>query len=115
MARRTASVSLSQEGMLEYQGEGELNWKSFWTIPVRRLSAGRADLTHNRHQWDAESVNQRLYGSFLTIPHSEAGLAQFYLFRLYERDRGDWQTADRKLVTAGVRVKRPTGGWLTRL
>jgi len=79
----------------------------FYTLPQVHLPSDKADIRDNAVEWDRESGDLRFWGGFVSTPDLAPGLsADIYLFGLDEHDRPDLATADRHLVTPGIRLYR---------
>ena len=81
-------------------------------VPQVRLPESKADVLDNRGEADLETSAQRLYGTILTVPNGQQGLAsQWTLMRFEEDDRPSRPTRDRDLTTFGIRLfKEPKPG-----
>ncbi len=80
--------------------------KAMATQVVSRLPTDRQQLLDNKRQSDRSYDAQRFYGVHLSLPSLFADLpAEFYYFALREKDTADLQTRNRRLNTAGFRLR----------
>lgn len=79
----------------------------FAVVPVMRLPAQNDDLAKNKIQFDQENTNTFFWGGFYAYcpPIFELRI-ETYVFGLHERDSPSLPSANRQLVTAGLRVFR---------
>ena len=76
-------------------------------VPQIRLPEAKADVLDNRGEADLETSAQRLYGTIMTVPYGQQGLAsQWTLIRFEEEDRPSRPTRNRELTTFGIRLFR---------
>lgn len=95
-------------------GGGEPALQAFFLLPVDRRPTARDRLDDNDVENDREGSAVRLWGLHLADPALAGGLrGEAYVFGLREEDHPGFATADRRLVTAGMRLLRPParGGW----
>lgn len=97
---------------LDHRGGGGAQLVLFWTMPQLRLPRTPEAVRANRVAWDRESLDLQLAGASLTLPAGPASL-QLYALGLVEHDAPDFPTADRRLLTLGLRHARPpaAGHW----
>lgn len=82
------------------------------TQVVRRLPTDKPSLLDNDHDSDESSDAQRFYGVHGSFPDLIEGVtSEFYLYSLREKDTADVRTRNRRLNTAGFRVRSgPSSG-----
>lgn len=89
------------------------DWKSaggdqlvaFYTLPQRRQPTARAALLDNDVEFDDESFAQQFWGVHYTRKKLFSDLSgELFVFGLYERDDGAFQTRNRDIVTPGARI-----------
>ena len=90
---------------LDHTSERGLKFVAFWTMPNVRLPADRSSILENEPQWDRETTDVQLFGAFSSEPLSEQMSLETYAYGLLERDAPGFETADRRLVTPGVRLR----------
>ena len=78
---------------------------------VRRLPADRIGLLDNEQIRDESSGAQRFYAANLSLPPSFAPLnTDLYFFSLQEKDSPRVRTRDRRIHSAGIRLRKPAAG-----
>lgn len=84
---------------------------AFWTMPNVRLPTDRASILDNRAEWDRETTDVQLFGVFDARPLAGGVGLETYVYGLLERDVPGFATANRRIVTPGLRLKKaPTPG-----
>ncbi len=76
----------------------------FWTMPQVRLPDAAADIADNKVKFDRESDDLQFAGIDATLPKVLGGTVEGYAFHLFERDRPDLATRNRRLWTVGARL-----------
>ena len=79
---------------------------AFWTMPLNRRPSDLDGLLDNDVQLDKERDDLQFFGAFGTIGHILGGVAEAYVYRLYERDAPGYLTRNRRLWTIGGRLYR---------
>lgn len=95
---------------LERTAPGGRRFVVFWTMPNVRLPSDRASILNNEARWDRETTDVQLYGVFNAQPLGERLLLETYAYGFSERDAPGYETANRKIVTPGFRLKRAQKG-----
>ena len=82
----------------------------FWTMPVRRRPIDLPALRDNEFEWDDQDKDLQFFGAFTSRNVSDRVKLESYVYGLRE-DAPD--SANRRLVTPGLRVHRPSkkGDW----
>ncbi len=90
-----------------YALEGGPRFRTFATMPIDRRPNRPRDLADNVVEIDRESFDVVFAGQHVTSPTLGPGLVfEVYAFELAERDGPERPTANRRLVTPGVRLLR---------
>lgn len=76
----------------------------FWTMPQVRLPDGATDIADNKVEFDRESADFQFFGADVTMPGILGGSVEGYAFRLFERDRTETLTRNRRVWTVGGRL-----------
>lgn len=79
---------------------------AFWTMPNVRLPSDDDAILANRPRWDRETTDVQLFGVFNAVPVAQAISLETYAYTLVERDAPGFETANRRLLTPGLRIKR---------
>ena len=87
-------------------GAGRHELRAFVVVPVLRLPADAGALAENRLERDRENPDALLAGVFAAAPLPSGATVEAYVLAFRERDAADVPSADRRLVTPGVRVRR---------
>ena len=82
----------------------EWQWLNFAVLPVSRLPSDEASLRAGRTEFDKESFDQILAGSFFSMQNLPlASTGELYLYYLHEDDNAQTATKNRNLFTPGAR------------
>lgn len=99
---------------------GKFDWSNkrgdaftaFWALPSDRLPVGEEARDHGV-ELDRATSDRQLFGASFTRGKVLNGTAEFYAYRLFERDAPGHQTRNRQLVTFGARLfRKPKDGQL---
>jgi hypothetical protein len=88
--------------------------RAFWALPVRRLPSDPERLLDNEGKADEENGDVRLWGVHAALPWVRRDLTgEVWVLGLHEEDGPARATANRRVVTAGVRFFRDAapGRW----
>lgn len=81
---------------------------AFWVLPQSRLPDDRDGIENNTAERDRESPDLQFFGASWSGPAgADASRLEIYAYGLTERDGGAVRTRDRRLVTPGLRWRRP--------
>ncbi|MDN5870588.1 MAG: alginate export family protein [Nitrococcus sp.] len=97
-----------------WEGAGGKRVQTFYTLVVDRRPNTRSRLEHNDIQIDRENPEARFWGVYLTDQNIFGWLrGEAYVFGLHENDHSDFPTANRHLLTPGLRffAKPAQGAW----
>ncbi|MCG8442529.1 MAG: alginate export family protein [Caulobacterales bacterium] len=87
-------------------GPGGRRGRAFLLMPVERRPGERAALLDNEAELDVETPNAVLWGAAAGRRLAGGDELDVYVIGLREDDRADRATANRRLVTPGVRARR---------
>jgi hypothetical protein len=83
--------------------------RTLFTMPINREPSSSTRLLQNESEFDKESLNRILWGTFVAIPNTPwEDKAEFYFFGFNENDEGtNFKTRNRQIYTPGFRLYRP--------
>lgn len=93
-----------------WKDDADQQVRLFWTMPVRRRPFDAAALRDNEFAWDDQDKDLQFFGAFTSRNIDARTKIEGYVYGLRE-DAPD--SANRRLVTPGVRIYRPSkkGDW----
>lgn len=99
---------------LQWTSPGRHVLRGFAVLPVIRLPSDPAELANNPIELDHENTDALFWGLFFgSAPLLAGAQLESYVFGLHEGDNADAPSANRRLVTPGVRLWRaPAAGQL---
>jgi hypothetical protein len=94
-------------GMAEWRTKGKDRFVAFWSHPFSALPDGLDGILDNKVQLDRAGGNLTFFGASGTVAKAFGDISlEAYGYRLAEQDRGGRLTRNRRLVTAGGRIRR---------
>lgn len=93
-------------GRIDWTPAKDTSLSAFWTMPLNRRPTDLDALLDNDVELDKERDDFQFFGVFGSIGHVLGGVAEAYVYRLYERDAPDYLTRNRRLWTVGARLYR---------
>lgn len=99
-------------GFVDWRSKGKDRVVAFWSKPFSTLPDTVADIADNKIQLDRAGGNITFFGASAMAARALGNVsAEAYGYRLAEDDRTTRATRNRRLVTAGLRLRRaPTKG-----
>lgn len=92
--------------VVHHQGSAGSETRFMASQVVRRLPADKPSLLDNEYEGDESSAAQRFYGVHTTLPELFSNLTtEFYFYALREKDSSDVRTRNRRINTAGFRLR----------
>jgi len=92
--------------VVHHQGNDGSELRAMATQVVRRLPTDFNSLLDNEHEADKSSDAQRFYGLHSSLPNLfESFSTELYFYALREKDTSDVRTRNRRINTAGFRLR----------